>query len=147
MNTTTKLLIVLFVGLFFGAISCMVKIEEDFIWSIRTIVIPVLITLFSLFTSLSINLVKTLDTFEGPLRDDAMNVILSMRSGLLLEMFFLLITFFLMIIFPLFSDLIVFSTVLRGFIDSLIVTSVMYYAISNIETLFAFLDLNKRNIT
>lgn len=126
-----------------GFFSSKIGINDDFLWSLRGILIPVLITLLSLYSTLSINLIKELDGFSGKLRKDAMALLSAMKFELRFELVSLLFTFLLIIISPLLISQGWLVCLYRPIIDGLIVFDVTLFIILILDTFFSYLDLVK----
>lgn len=124
-----------------GWLSSRIDINQDFLWSIRGRVLPLLVALLSLYCTLSINLVKTLDEFTGRLRVKALKVISSMKYELRWEFWCLVVVFILMVLFPVFSRFERLSFVLRWSIDSLSLVAVVLFLITILDTFFSYLDI------
>ena len=121
-----------------GFISSKIDLANDYIWSIRGIIVTALMTMLTLYSTLSMNLVKVLDDVKGDGRDKAMKVITAMKSELTIELVVLIITFLLLVIFPIFNGS--FSVVLRCIIDGLIVVAVVLFLIVIVDTFISYLD-------
>lgn len=137
-----KTLLLLFAGVI-GYFSSKIDCDLDFLWSIRSLIIPVLMTMMTLYTTLSLNLVKALYDVSDQFREAAYKVLDAMRLEMRIELFLLFLTFLLMILYPFFNSNATVSLWGRCLIDSLIVIDIINFIIAIIDTFFGYLDLVK----
>ena len=104
---------------------------------------PVLAAMLTLYTTLSMNLVKALDELPSIFSERAMEVLNSMKFELRFELILLLVTFGLLVLFPLFNVCDKVSLFARCFIDALLVFDIVNFIIAIIDTFFGYLELIK----
>lgn len=143
MRSLLQRIIVIIVCIGIGALCYLFDAEHDFVWSIKGIIIPVLAAMLTLYTTLSMNLVKALDELPSDFSERAMGVVNSMKFELRFELILLLMTFGLLVLFPLFNDYDRVSLFGRCFIDALLVYDVASFIIAITDTFFGYLDLIK----
>lgn len=143
MRSLLQRIIVIIVCIGIGVLCYLFDAEHDFVWSIKGIIIPVLAAMLTLYTTLSMNLVKALDELPSEFSERAMRVVNSMKFELRFELILLLMTFGLLVLFPLFNDCDKVSWFGRCFIDALLVYDVANFIIAITDTFFGYLDLIK----
>lgn len=143
MRASIQKTIVLVISIVVGVISSKVEEDKDFLWSIRSILIPVLMTMLTLFITLSMNLVKALDELPEALREKSVVVLDSIKRELRIVLSFLLFTFSFVIILPLFIS--EGKNVIWGrcIVDGLLVLDIILFMIVILDTYFGYLDLIK----
>lgn len=141
MRSLLQRIIVIIVCLGIGSLCYRLDANHDFVWSMKGTIIPVLAAMLTLYTTLSMNLVKALYELPSHFSERAMKVVNSMKFELRLELILLLVTFGIMVLFPLFNDCDKVSLFGRCFIDALLVFDVANFLIAIIDTFFGYLDL------
>jgi len=143
MRSSIQKTIVLVISIVVGVISSKVEEDNDFLWSIRSILIPVLMTMLTLFITLSMNLVKALDELPEALREKSVVVLASIKRELQIVLSLLLLTFSFVTILPLFIS--EGKNVIWGrcIVDGLLVLDIILFMIVILDTYFGYLDLIK----
>ena len=143
MRSIIEKLIVGIIAIAIGILSSRLQECNDFLWSIRVAVIPVMMTLLTLYITLSMNLLKALDDLPMQFHEKAMMIISSMKSEIFLEIILILVTFVLLILHPFLNEYPSMIIINRCMIDGLIIVDVTLFIISIIDTYFGYLDLIK----
>ncbi len=143
MRSLVQRIIVITVCLAIGSLCYLLSEDADFIWSIRGTIVPVLATMLTLYATLSMNLVGSLDELPNKLYKSAIEVINSMKFELRLELILLVVTFGLLVLYPLIINCDKVALYGRCIIDALLVFDVVNFVIAIIDTFFGYLDLIK----
>lgn len=143
MRATFQKIIVALVAVLIGWLSYRLQENNDFLWSIRYAIIPAIVTMLTLYVTLSMSLVKSLDEIAVEFRERAMQVVEAMKFEIRLELIVLLITFALLILHSFLSEGSFFQTLYRCIIDVFIVIGIVNFIIAIIDTFFGYLDLIK----
>ncbi len=143
MSSSVQKILIVAVSIIIACLSYRLPDGNDFLWSIRYAIIPVLVTMLTLYTTLSMNLVKELDDLPEQFRERAMQVVDSIKFEIRLELIMLLITFSLLVINAFFTEKSIMKPVFRCVIDGLIIIDIVNFIIAIIDTFFGYLELIK----
>ena len=141
MRSPLQKIIVVITAIIVCVLSSSLDSASYFLWSIKGLIIPVLMTMLTLYTTLSMNLIRALDELPDKFRKKAMAVLVSMKLEMRIELVLLIVTFILMIAYPFFNKNAVISLWGRCVIDGLIVIDVVFFIIAIVDTYFGYLDL------
>lgn len=142
MRSVAQKICIIIASVFIAFISSKIESNIDFLWSIRGAIIPVLMTLMTLYVTLSMNLINSLVNLPKDFHEKAFAVLDAIKKEMKLELILLILTFLLVLLFPLLKCASL-SVVCRCIIDGLIVFDVVHFIISIMDTFFGYIDLMK----